>query len=183
MVSIISILVWRKPPHWSILIFLSDWFYFADFSFVEKYDFGTKNDFSQSTVWFYFINYSRSFRIILSKRKTITDSTIYRAGTVYRQFGKKSDVTPVWLVVWESDVPLSQMKNGNITLFRNPEWFWMILNYSDIFFIIIDDNHWLFNHFVILVRWPIKTAVMEMSDFKWGHMLNIELFYWIFSLS
>ena len=28
----------------------------------------------------------------------------------------------------------------------------VVLNDSDIFFIIIDDNHWLFNHFVILVR-------------------------------
>ena len=74
---------WRKPPYWSILIFLSDWFNFAEFSLADSYDFQTKNDFWQSTVWFYFINYSRSFRIILSKRKTITSSTIYRTGTVY----------------------------------------------------------------------------------------------------
>ena len=27
---------WRKPPHWSILIFLSDWFNFADFSLANE---------------------------------------------------------------------------------------------------------------------------------------------------
>ena len=115
--------------------------------FLIRWKIWTKNDFSQSTVWFYFINYSRSFRIILSKRKTITGFTIYRAGTVHRygtSVRKKSDITPVWLVVWESDVPvilLSQMKNGNITLFRNPEWFWMILNYSELFWHIFH-HYW-----------------------------------------
>ena len=110
---------WRKPPYWSILIFLSDWFNFAEFSLAdENMIFRQKMIFDK--VQFGFIS------------SIIQD----RSGSYYRK-ERQLPVPPyiglvpfmmvwyvispkkVWWFVWCSRFLLSQIKNGNI--FRNPE--------------------------------------------------------------